>query len=146
MESINEHLPKVSYFKIIDGYLIVCFLMVFTAIVETIVAFYVSKDLVENPSEPDIIRSTSNGPNARGRSDTANITASSKQTDMPTDENLGPDFEPAEISGAAKSIRTPFVKKIQLKMTIDRICRLLFPFVFIVSNVVYWIINSKNRL
>ena len=145
MESINEHLPKVSYFKIIDGYLIGCFLMVFTTVVETVVAFYVTKDSVKNPFEPDIIRTTSDGPNARGRSGTTNITVNSNQTGKPTDEDLAPDCEPAEISGTSKVIQTSFVKRIQLKMTIDRICRIAFPFVFIVSNVIYWIINSKNR-
>eukprot|EP00112_Aurelia_sp_Birch-Aquarium-sp1_P003036 Seg1341.1 transcript_id=Seg1341.1/GoldUCD/mRNA.D3Y31 product="Gamma-aminobutyric acid receptor subunit beta" protein_id=Seg1341.1/GoldUCD/D3Y31 len=144
MGSINADLPRVSYFKVIDGYLIGCFLMVFAGIIETVVAFSGTRDFAKDQYERDT-KSTSNRRKPSEQSRDASIIVNNNGTARHIDEDHFPDCVPAEVSGTSKSNQVPFTKRKNVKITIDKVCRIAFPLVFIVSNATYWMINSKDR-
>ena len=144
MGSINADLPRVSYFKVIDGYLIGCFLMVFAGIIETVVASYFMRDYANDPLERSA-KSASDGSKPSDKPDDASIIMKNNDVDKHLDEDFLPDCVPAGVSGASIPNQVPILKRLRVKMTIDRVCRILFPLVFIASNVTYWIINNKNR-
>ena len=144
MGSINADLPRVSYFKVIDGYLIGCFLMVFAGIIETVVASYGMKDFANDPLERNA-KSMSDASKPSGKRGDASVVVKNNDVDKHLEEDFLPDCVPAEVSATSKPNKVPILKRLREKMTIDRVCRILFPLVFIVSNVTYWVINNKNR-
>lgn len=116
--------------------------MVIAGTVETVFAFYGTKDVVKDPSEPGI-----RSPEAIGKSGDASIIVNRIQRDKHNDEELVPGCVPAEVCAKSKptQVQVPFIKRIKVKMTIDRISRIAFPLVFIASNVTYWVVSVRKR-
>lgn len=147
--SARTSLPKVSYVKSLEWFLIMCFLFVFSAILEyAFVSYLVFKNRVEE-RERAAMRKKKDDEKACGLADEASDNEKSPQS---------PGSRPSsgqeavwipgkhQVETKVKSGRCGSPKKVQeedhfvkILNTVEFFSRLLFPLVFIFLNIAYWL-------
>ncbi|XP_033112942.1 gamma-aminobutyric acid receptor subunit beta-like [Anneissia japonica] len=153
MSGVNNSLPKLSYVKAIDYYLVFCYLMVFSALLEFAMVSYGStpakkpKEEIKAPphKEPRSSsrisnynadeRKVSNNTNWRG-SGVANgsfVGDNGLNSDLnhPQNEHR----RPKSVEAAAKQ---PPENKFSIA-NVDKLSRFIFPLIFIIFLFIYWI-------
>eukprot|EP00794_Sanderia_malayensis_P020502 gene20502-22519_t len=166
MTSINESLPKVSYAKTIDFYLIGCFMYVLSVAIETVIAKQLSErgdERVEDkeweedvssrkytfrkPYKDESTSTTIQNPTAMmtnvkilGQDDNhsiSTINTANIELDSRHDNAIGK----KEI--ATQQQKTA-VKKLTSAKRLDKYCRVVYPALFVVLNLFYFIMCVRN--
>ncbi len=139
MSSINVGLPKVSYAKAIDFYLIGCFLYVFSVVIETVIAHHLYKKSLA-AATTDQSPETSRGKWWKKR----------MKHRLKRKRYAFQEANQASEKGSVK-IAMPVDRKTKKRNTsggIDYYCRVLFPVVFALLNIFYWVyctlMNNSN--
>ena len=146
MESINNHLPKVSYIKAIDGYLIGCFILVFLTVLETIAAYHIQKNHCEektaNETMPQRRKSIVDAIlRHKGKSKSVVI-----QNDAINDQNEAEFHAKVKIStNLGKVDENNDDKQTSRKLCIDSCCKIFFPCFFVIANLLYFALNIMFR-
>ena len=132
MDSINNSLPKVSYVKSIDFYLIGCFVYVFAVVMETVVAFRLHKR-ARCQDEDQCLELPEAMPKKmpKARKSIATITLDNKafhvsQGDAEKDTQELSDIHEEANPNPSENRKT------------DSYCKVLFPLVFLLANTGYW--------
>lgn len=152
--SSNSTMPRVSYPKAIDWYLMTSFIFVFTTLIMCLLIFRFDRQLGKQQRPP---RSVSGEPPAE---------ATSMQLPEEPEIRSRVSYYVADSQGAVypivrsvsglkrRSILKPrFPKKLcglpvqitkeNLGMVINNFCRILFPFAFMLFNLVYWVVIAN---
>ena len=133
MDSINNKLPKVSYVKSIDIYLIGCFMYVFTVVIETVIAFRFHKRAMQKEEDQDLQQQLTEGKPEKITRARQSIHAIS------LDNNA---FHVEEENGTEEKETLPVIDKEARKKrrsNIDAYCQVLFPLLFLLINTGYWV-------
>ncbi|XP_065064249.1 glycine receptor subunit alpha-2-like [Rhopilema esculentum] len=140
MQSINNHLPKVSYAKAIDGYLIACFLLVFATVAETVLVFYYSShSKKQDPTLLRIFRKSKHEFQTK-EIDSRNATMIINNSSAANEDGETYSKAPTDvISKESESSKEKTTSKI------DSYSKVLFPLSFVVSNLAYWLVMTMNR-
>ena len=142
MESINNHLPKVSYIKAIDGYLIGCFGLVFLTVLETIAAYHIQKNRCEGQ--------TAGERKGRKRNNCFDAILMHKRESGAVESRNDAINDQNETELQAKVKMTSSLSKINAKdddenacrkLCIDSCCKILFPCFFSIANILYFALN-----
>eukprot|EP00794_Sanderia_malayensis_P020505 gene20505-22523_t len=168
MTSINESLPKVSYAKTIDFYLIGCFMYVLSMAIETVIAKKLSERGDERVEDKEWEENVSIRKYASSKSykDEPTITTIQNPTAMignveiseqndnhfPTTNStanmgLGSRFDNATTTKKkiiTKEMQQKRIRDITPGKRLDRYCRVIYPALFVVLNLLYFIICVKN--
>ena len=146
MESINNHLPKVSYIKAIDGYLIGCFILVFLTVLETIAAYHIQKNHCEEKTARETI------PQKRKGTFDAILRQKRKskpvmiQNDVINDPNEAEFHAKVKIpSNQGKIDANNDDKQMNRKLCIDSCCKIAFPCFFVIASLLYFVLNIMFR-
>eukprot|EP00112_Aurelia_sp_Birch-Aquarium-sp1_P002882 Seg132.4 transcript_id=Seg132.4/GoldUCD/mRNA.D3Y31 product="Gamma-aminobutyric acid receptor subunit gamma-1" protein_id=Seg132.4/GoldUCD/D3Y31 len=141
LQFINASLPKVSYAKGIDYYLIACFVQVFCGLAETV---YVAT-IAENHGKTPISQ----------RRTTKRATTASRHNELPIHDEVNSynvtkgNANDNENGGTAVSLEgrshhaTATPKRCYNAKRIDNICKVVFPLIFAIFNLVYWIYYTR---
>ncbi|XP_046846285.1 gamma-aminobutyric acid receptor subunit beta-2-like isoform X2 [Xenia sp. Carnegie-2017] len=156
----NSSMPRVSYAKAIDWYLITSFMFVFSTLIESLIVFKFSRDddiSKEENHKNKMDELKSYKPNNLTRENSKKVEAMKQQE--PTSPCL------VDENGETRSLYLAFAKndlhfaccnsflfnkcpqkaaipntnrKFSLSHIIDRVCRVFFPVSFLFMNVLYW--------
>ncbi|CAG2117254.1 unnamed protein product, partial [Medioppia subpectinata] len=116
--STNESLPKISYIKAIDVYLFTCFLMVFGSLIEYATVGYF-ESFIKGRDRYSVSAVINPSTGAEGKA-----------------SNIGANYE---LNAAPSGVSYQVLYWKSASIT-DKYSRLIFPTVFIVFNVFYWVI------
>eukprot|EP00794_Sanderia_malayensis_P020501 gene20501-22518_t len=165
LTSINESLPKVSYAKTIDFYLIGCFMYVLSVVIETVIAKRFSRGGEKEDDEVEGKKGERQGSGiytSRGKSEITTIqnpTAMMKNVKILGQDdnnsistintaNIELDSRHDDNASVKKDIATQqqesAVKKLTPGKRLDRYCRVIYPALFAVLNILYFIICTRN--
>ena len=138
MTSINSDLPKVSYAKAIDYYLMGCFLYVFLVVIETIIAYHLHKRFHKEKTAKQ-----TTGRRRWWRKGIKVKFDSAKALEL-NGMNAGNE------NGDMNQNRTNRLKKRKRQkhwQNIDSYCRVFFPLFFVLLNIAYWVwcISLRNK-
>ncbi|CAD5112237.1 DgyrCDS1466 [Dimorphilus gyrociliatus] len=136
ISSTNASLPKISYLKSIDVYLVTCFVMVFSSLVEFASVSYLTH------RNSKIVRTQSNGvaeTEVRQISnDKYQIRALCKSTALDAAKPLSEVTRNAIRSGVDRKI--PCAACLAAPGVIENIARVCFPVSFLLFNCIYWVV------
>jgi hypothetical protein len=120
--STNASLPKISYVKSIDVYLVFCFIMTFLSVIEFGIVSYMNRSMK--------------------RESLKKLNLERKKTALSNHTEISMEKFQDEIENKSQS-------KIKAS-SIDNISRMLFPIVFLIFHIIYWTfylsvtMNMKN--
>eukprot|EP00794_Sanderia_malayensis_P020503 gene20503-22520_t len=173
MTSINESLPKVSYAKTIDFYLIGCFIYVLSVAIETVIAKKLSGKGEEEDGEveegegEEQVGNSRNYTSSKHYRDTSTVTRVRKptvtttnleileqadcySTSTTTTANMGLGSRHGYATAKKKKIieqqqqQETTAEKVTPGKRLDRYCRVIYPALFLILNLVYFIICVRN--
>ncbi|ESO09523.1 hypothetical protein HELRODRAFT_73348 [Helobdella robusta] len=166
ISSTNASLPKISYLKSIDVYLVTCFIMVFAALLEyAAVSFIGNKPWIPKNKQSKQRREILSIKNAAEGKRLA-LSAAPKQTSAhhrtkekdlngrahpPTRRSANNTMEQQAVTGgahkrsASKLEKKPKTvnKNIVWANNIDKYSRMIFPFLFAIFLITYWIVYTN---
>lgn len=146
MESINNHLPKVSYIKAIDCYLNGCFGLVFLTVLETIAAYNIQKNRFEENTDSEAMqqkRESVFDAILRKKRKSKSVVI---QNDAINAKNEAEFHEREKMANSLSKIKaTNDDKNSRKKLFIDSCCKIFFPCFFVIGNLIYFALNMMSR-
>ena len=108
--STNASLPKISYIKSIDVYLVFCFFLTFAAVIEFGMVSFMSR--------------------FKKRKTLKNFSLEKKKT-------ISTDYTEINLEAVLEEKQKSFQSKIKAS-SIDNISRFMFPIIFLIFHIIYW--------
>eukprot|EP00794_Sanderia_malayensis_P020504 gene20504-22521_t len=165
MTSINESLPKVSYAKTIDIYLIGCFMYVLSVAIETVIAKKLSErgdERVEDKKEKEQLNgkvytcskccadkltvATIRNPTVMTTNFEIFEQADSYSTSTTSTANAGLHYAATKKEGTTTQEQQQQIteKRLKPETRLDKYCKVIYPTLFVILNIVYYIICTRN--
>ncbi|XP_071951836.1 gamma-aminobutyric acid receptor subunit beta-like [Antedon mediterranea] len=147
MASVNSSLPKLSYVKAIDYYLVMCYLFVFAALIEFALVSYTGsladQKKRNNPSFTKIVQSAScdDDNDIGNEKDRALRIINSNDVKINAGNDWGNDnkYLPSQEESGVWNYLTTFMDTTIDADRVDRVSRVLFPFMFMCFQILYWV-------